>query len=75
MKPEYLSTSKIANILDISERWLREHRGDVFKEGVHYHYPNGFNDCRWNLNAMREWMEYSTETSEEAEKMLNSLCA
>ena len=71
----YLSTSKIANLLDINAKWLREHRGDIFQEGVHYHYPKGFRDCRWNVQAMLEWMENSNCYSDEADKVLQSLCA
>lgn len=72
---KYLSTSKMANLLDINAKWLRQHRGDVFKEGVHYHYPNGFNDCRWNVKAMFEWVENSNSSSSKADDVLNSLCA
>jgi len=72
---QYLSTSKIAKLIDINEKWLREHRGDIFQEGIHYHFPLGFNDCRWNVSAMLEWIETSTNHSSEADRILNSLCA
>ncbi len=72
---KYLSTSKIAKLIDINEKWLRQHRGEIFKEGVHYHFPFGFNDCRWNVDAMLTWVESSSNHSNEAEKVLNSLCA
>ena len=75
LQAKYLSTSKIAKMIDINEKWLREHRGDVFQEGVHYHFPFGFNDCRWNVSAMLKWVETSTNHSSEADRILNSLCA
>jgi len=72
----YLTTSKISVLLDINPRWLRQHKGDIFKEGIHYHYPDGFHDCRWNVNAMFDWVENSaTETSKIANDILNSLSA
>ena len=75
LNAKYLSTSKIAKMIDINEKWLREHRGNVFQEGVHYHFPFGFKDCRWNVSAMLEWVETSTNHSDEANRILNSLCA
>jgi len=72
---KYLSTSKLSNILDINAKWLREHRGTVFKEGTHYHIPSGFSDCRWNVKAMIEWMENSNTDTTVADEVLNSLCA
>lgn len=74
-EPKYLSTSKISKLIDVNERWLREHRGAVFKEGVHYHFPNGFNDCRWNVKAMIEWVETPTDEDTRTQDILNSLCA
>lgn len=63
-------------MLDINQKWLREHRGSIFKEGIHYHYPYGFNDCRWNVTTMLEWMENSSiQTSELSEQILRTLCA
>jgi len=73
---KYLSTSKISKIIDINEKWLREKQGEIFKEGIHYHYPDGFHHCRWNVNAMLDWVENSSiETSKIANDILNSLSA
>jgi len=74
LKAKYLSTSKIAKILDINERWLREHRGSIFIEGIHYHFPLGFNNCRWNVSAMLEWVESSTSHSTEVDNIISSIC-
>lgn len=72
----YLSTSKMSKTIDINERWLREHRGTVFQEGIHYHYPYGFKDCRWNVSAMLNWIENSsTESSCITNDILNSICS
>jgi hypothetical protein len=71
---KYLSTGKMAKLIDINEKWLREHKGTIFKNGVHYHYPNGFNNCRWNVEAMLLWVENSN-TSSEADAVLKTLCA
>jgi hypothetical protein len=73
LQSQYLSTSKIAKILDINEKWLREHRGSIFIEGVHYHFPQGFSHCRWNVPAMLKWIETSNHLSE-VESILTSLC-
>jgi hypothetical protein len=75
MQQKYLSTSKLSKLIDINERWLREHRGYVFVEGIHYHYPNGFNNCRWNVRAMLEWVENSNKKTDVADDVLKSLCA
>ena len=73
---KYLSTSKMSNMIDINDKWLREHRGTIFQEGVHFHYPNGFKDCRWNVSAMLDWIENSSnEFSGVADEIINSLCA
>lgn len=72
----YLSTSKISKMIDIHEKWLRTHRGTIFHEGVHFHYPHGFNDCRWNVSAMLNWVENSSlESSSITDEILNSICA
>jgi len=72
----YLSTSKISKLIDINEKWLREHRETVFREGIHFHYPHGFNDCRWNVSAMLDWVENSSsESSDITNEILNSICA
>ena len=73
LKAKYLSTSKIAKILDINERWLREHRGSIFIEGIHYHFPAGFKNCRWNVSAMLSWVETSSHSSE-VDNIITSLC-
>jgi len=73
---KYLSTKKISQMLDINERWLREHRDTIFIKGIHFHYPNGFNDCRWNVAAMIDWIENSSNaTSNIANDILSTLCA
>ena len=72
---KYLSTSKLSKLLDINVKWLNQHKGSIFQEGIHYHYPNGFNDCRWNVQAMTQWVENSNTTSTIANEVLNSLCA
>ena len=74
IRSQYLSTSKMAKLLDINERWLREHRGSIFQEGIHYHFPVGFKNCRWNVSAMFDWIESSTSHSSEVENILTSLC-
>lgn len=71
---KYLSTSKMSKMIDINEKWLREHQGTLFQEGVHYHYPNGFKNCRWKVSAMLEWVENQNEKSNIANKILNSIC-
>jgi len=71
----YLSTSKISKLIDINEKWLREHRGAVFHEGIHFHYPYGFKDCRWNVSAMLNWIEKSSQNSSTiTDEILNSIC-
>jgi len=72
---KYLSTAKMASILDINAKWLREHRGSIFIEGVHYHFPNGFNDCRWNVKHMCLWIETPSETNTVADEILKTLAA
>lgn len=72
---KYMSTSKISQLLDINEKWLREHRGDIFLEGIHYHYPEGFHDCRWNVEAMVNWMENSKNYCAEADEVFQSICS
>lgn len=72
----YLSTSKMSKVIDIHEKWLREHQGTIFKEGIHYHYPHGFKNCRWNVSAMLDWVENSSqESSSITNEILNSICA
>lgn len=74
--PKYLSTSKISRMIDINEKWLREHRRTVFEEGIHFHYPNGFKNCRWNVSAMLDWVENSSnESLDITNDILNSICA
>ncbi len=72
---KYLSTSKMSTLIDINAKWLREHRGEIFTEGVHYHFPYGFNDCRWNILAMIKWVENSNSFSNKADEVLKSLSA
>ncbi|QFR49400.1 hypothetical protein FJR48_06535 [Sulfurimonas lithotrophica] len=74
IESKYLSTSKISRMVDINERWLREHQGTIFKEGVHYYYPNGFKNCRWNVSAMIEWIENPNEESNIADEILSNIC-
>ena len=72
----YLSTSKMSKIIDIHEKWLREHQGIIFQEGIHFHYPEGFKNCRWNVSAMLNWVENSSqESSSITNEILNSICA
>ena len=74
IQSQYLSTAKMAKILDINPRWLREHRGDIFQEGMHYYFPLGFNDCRWKVSVMLEWIESSKSHSTEVDNIITSLC-
>lgn len=71
----YLATAKISQMLDINENWLREQRGIIFKEGIHFHYPDGFNDTRWNIAGMQAWMENKDSSNTEADEVLKTLCA
>jgi len=73
LKAKYLSTAKMAELLDINSRWLREHRGNIFQEGVHYHFPYGFSNCRWNVSAMLEWVETSSHSTE-VDNIISSIC-
>jgi len=76
IEQNYLSTSKMAKMIDINERWLRANRGAIFQEGIHYHFPLGFNDCRWNVSAMLNWVENSSNVvSDVTNEILNSICA
>ena len=72
IQSQYLSTSKMAKLLDINEKWLREHRRSIFQEGIHYHFPAGFKNCRWNVSAMLSWIETSNNSTEAA-RVLSSL--
>jgi len=70
---QFLSTSKMAKLLDINEKWLREHQRSIFIEGVHYHRPLGFSHCRWNVSSMLSWIETSSHSSE-VDNILTSIC-
>lgn len=74
MESKYLSTSKMANLLDINSKWLRQHCDDIFQEGIHFHRPLGFADCRWNVEAMIAWVEGSYNTSQDAAEILEAVC-
>ena len=72
----YLSTSKMSKLIDINEKWLRKNRKSIFQEGIHFHYPKGFKNCRWNVSAMLDWVENSSnELSSVTDEIINSICA
>jgi len=77
MQQLYVSTSQIAKVVGIGEKWLREHKRDIFVVGIHYHYPRGFKDTRWSIASMIEWVEGREANSEndEVNSILDSLSA
>jgi len=56
MKPFTLSTSKMANYLDVSKDFLLKNKEVLFKKGIHYYEPNGLKKTLWNVERMEQWI-------------------
>jgi hypothetical protein len=51
----YYSTTKTAEIYDVSVDWLRTRMGSVFIKGVHFVQQSSGGMIRWDFNEMESW--------------------
>lgn len=52
---QYYSTTKIAEIYDVSVEWLRLRMGFPFVKGIHYVQQTSGGMIRWDFNEMEKW--------------------
>lgn len=52
---QYYSTTKIAEIYDVSVDWLRTRMGSPFIKGTHYVQQASGGMIRWDFNEMEKW--------------------
>jgi len=64
LTPLYLRTGKMASLIGRSSRWLKEQKGVLFKQGIHYHQPKGEREPFWDVEKMDEWVRSIVQDDE-----------
>ncbi len=72
LTPLYLRTGKMASLIGRSSRWLKEQKGVLFKQGTHYHQPQGEREPFWDVEKMDEWVR-SMEKNDEIDEILKKV--
>ena len=72
----YLKTPEAAEYLSVSESFLKDNKGLIFEEKVHYYQPDDVRMLRWDIYALDGWMqgvliaELTSENSEILQQLL-----
>jgi hypothetical protein len=67
-----MRTGQMAEFLGRSKDWLKQRKGTVFKEGVHYYQKPGDSEPFWDVGAMVEWVR-NGDRSEAAKEVLETV--
>lgn len=63
-KKQYYSTTRIAEIYDVSVDWLRTRMGSAFIKGIHFVQQSSGGMVRWDFNEMEKWWRRDCEIVE-----------
>ena len=56
MTPRFLSTGKMAKHIGVNDKFLKENKGVLFKENIHFFVPDGRSHPLWDVEKMVEWV-------------------
>lgn len=72
LTPRYAKTSAAAQYLDVDASFLKKRMSKDFLEGIHYHKPANCRLLRWDIIALDEWMNGTSQVQSSANNELIS---
>ncbi len=60
MLKRYLKLEEASEYLSVSESFLKQRKGTIFKENIHFFSPSGEKIVRWDRFKLDEWIQTSS---------------
>jgi hypothetical protein len=66
----YAKTEVASKYLDVDISFLKKRMGTDFIEGIHYHKPANCRLLRWDITALEQWLNGSSQVQSSANNAL-----